>query len=142
MKANEPKRIERLTLDKGGEDKSASSGGPMGTRERIVRRAALELKDNMNVNLGHSLPALFSFHYFLPLPLSTVRFFFICRHWYAHTCQQLPQGRRYNHAPIGERTFGHGTLPQAGFLFKLAIFFIFLKNFLFLHFHSLGKRRC
>ena len=45
VKANEPKRIERLTLDKGGEDKSASSGGPMGTRERIVRRAALELKD-------------------------------------------------------------------------------------------------
>ncbi len=63
VRANSEKRIERLTLSavKGAspskpkkEDKDAQM------RERIVRRAALELKDGMNVNLGIGIPTLAS----------------------------------------------------------------------------------
>jgi 3-oxoacid CoA-transferase len=62
VQASEEKRIERLTLNKG--QGSTPSDGEMtpaqATRNRIVRRAALELKDGMNVNLGIGIPTLAS----------------------------------------------------------------------------------
>lgn len=54
------KKIERLTITK---EASADSPAPTPAalvRERIVRRAALELKDGMNVNLGIGIPTLAS----------------------------------------------------------------------------------
>jgi len=49
------KRIERLTVQK--EAGSADAKG-LGVRERIVKRAAKELKDGMYVNLGIGIPTL------------------------------------------------------------------------------------
>lgn len=56
VQSTEPKRIEKLTLAKSAEDVVKDAAGPSALRERIVRRAAKELKDGMYVNLGIGIP--------------------------------------------------------------------------------------
>ncbi|KAJ1329858.1 3-oxoacid CoA-transferase [Microdochium nivale] len=56
IQSTEPKRIEKLTLAKSAEDVVKETAGASAMRERIVRRAARELKDGMYVNLGIGIP--------------------------------------------------------------------------------------
>ncbi|KAI5632116.1 coenzyme A transferase domain-containing protein [Phthorimaea operculella] len=52
------KRIERRTISKPNEQKEAKTADS--TRERIIKRAALEFKDGMHANLGIGIPMLAS----------------------------------------------------------------------------------
>ncbi|KAJ5889092.1 hypothetical protein N7495_009133 [Penicillium taxi] len=56
--STEPKKIEKLTLAKSPEEvvATASSSKDTNKRERIIKRAAKELKDGMYVNLGIGIP--------------------------------------------------------------------------------------
>ena len=52
--ANKEKRIERIRVAKGEEKADTTPAGLV--RERVGKRAAMELKDGMNVNLGIGIP--------------------------------------------------------------------------------------
>jgi 3-oxoacid CoA-transferase len=74
VKANEPKRIERVTT-RASEDapvnivsKKQKDAHALETRIKIAKRAAQEFKDGMNVNLGIGMPTLAS--NFLPKGVS------------------------------------------------------------------------
>lgn len=61
VKTDAPKLIERRTVqtDSAAEDKNAKAATPEALmRDRIAKRASLELKDGMNVNLGIGIPTL------------------------------------------------------------------------------------
>ncbi|KAK3698191.1 hypothetical protein QZH41_019284, partial [Actinostola sp. cb2023] len=57
---NYEKRIERLTLTKDSNGQTESMSPAMEMRERIIRRAAMEFKDDMYANLGIGMPMLAS----------------------------------------------------------------------------------
>lgn len=59
VKANMEKKIERRTVAKSATKKSDDSPAAR-LRERLAKRAAMELKDGMNVNLGIGIPTLAS----------------------------------------------------------------------------------
>ncbi|EXJ57383.1 hypothetical protein A1O7_07730 [Cladophialophora yegresii CBS 114405] len=58
IKATVPKEIEKRTFAKSPEEKLRQVAGASARRERIVKRAAQELKDGMYVNLGIGMPLL------------------------------------------------------------------------------------
>jgi len=52
------KRIEKLTLDKSGQDKAEKEDPEFELREKIARRAARRIKSGMYINLGIGIPTM------------------------------------------------------------------------------------